>query len=91
MGTICDLTEKRQLIVTGKEPVNNDPVNKILIELELNTFLPAQIAIAEKKKAGTYGICIDCQNPIPYERLEVAPHAERCIRCQTAHENNCSD
>jgi DnaK suppressor protein len=31
--------------------------------------------------AGTYGICIDCQRPIPAARLEVLPMASRCVEC----------
>jgi phage/conjugal plasmid C-4 type zinc finger TraR family protein len=28
------------------------------------------------------GLCVDCRNPIPAERLEVFPDAARCVRCQ---------
>ena len=31
---------------------------------------------------GTYGECIDCGNPIPYERLAAYPAATRCVACQ---------
>lgn len=30
---------------------------------------------------GHYGVCVDCGNPIPVERLEVRPFAERCVTC----------
>jgi DnaK suppressor protein len=29
---------------------------------------------------GTYGVCVDCGDEIPYGRLEVLPHASRCVR-----------
>jgi RNA polymerase-binding transcription factor len=32
--------------------------------------------------AGTYGICTDCQAPLPIERLEILPQVARCIACQ---------
>ncbi len=35
---------------------------------------------------GTYGICADCGEPIPLERLEALPYATLCVRCQTARE-----
>jgi DnaK suppressor protein len=35
---------------------------------------------------GTYGTCSDCERPIEAPRLEAAPHAERCLDCQTLHE-----
>ncbi|MFO1406820.1 MAG: TraR/DksA family transcriptional regulator [Steroidobacteraceae bacterium] len=35
---------------------------------------------------GRYGSCEDCGRPIDLERLQVAPHATRCINCQTTWE-----
>jgi RNA polymerase-binding transcription factor DksA len=32
--------------------------------------------------AGSYGWCLTCGAPIPYERLEVVPAADRCVACQ---------
>ncbi|MDR2998672.1 MAG: TraR/DksA C4-type zinc finger protein [Microbacterium sp.] len=34
--------------------------------------------------AGTYGICAGCGKPIPAERLEVRPFADRCVACAEA-------
>ncbi len=31
--------------------------------------------------AGTYGICVGCDGPIPFGRLLVMPEATRCITC----------
>lgn len=33
--------------------------------------------------AGTYGVCESCGRDIPAERLEVRPHAPRCVACAT--------
>jgi len=35
---------------------------------------------------GTYGICADCGEPIPIERLEALPYATLCVRCQSTRE-----
>ena len=35
---------------------------------------------------GTYGLCQECQEPIPPERLEILPYALLCVRCQSRHE-----
>ncbi|AGM40581.1 zinc finger DksA/TraR C4-type [Spiribacter salinus M19-40] len=35
---------------------------------------------------GGYGICVDCGEPIPFERLEAYPSAARCLTCQAATE-----
>ncbi|MGA1100733.1 MAG: TraR/DksA family transcriptional regulator [Opitutales bacterium] len=30
---------------------------------------------------GQFGCCIFCGNPIPEERLEVAPESSSCVNC----------
>ena len=35
---------------------------------------------------GSYGICVDCEEPISLKRLETIPWTPRCIRCQEAIE-----
>ncbi len=35
-------------------------------------------AALERLETGTYGICVDCGQPIDRERLEVVPWAARC-------------
>ena len=32
---------------------------------------------------GSYGTCVTCGAPIPFERLETVPAADRCAPCQT--------
>lgn len=36
--------------------------------------------------SGTYGRCLDCSDPIPFERLDAYPTAKRCLECQARHE-----
>lgn len=31
---------------------------------------------------GTYGMCLDCEKPIPKKRLEFLPFAQRCMECE---------
>ena len=33
-----------------------------------------------------YGVCVDCEQEIDYERLHAYPTAKRCARCQSVHE-----
>lgn len=35
---------------------------------------------------GTYGICVDCGQPIPDKRLEALPASARCMDCQSKSE-----
>jgi len=51
----------------------------------------AEIDLAlDKIKAGTYGICEMCEEPIGFERLKVKPFARFCITCReiTEKEHN---
>ena len=51
-------------------------------EEELRAIQQAQERMAD----GNYGSCIDCGQPIPFERLKAQPSALRCIVCQTRFE-----
>lgn len=37
---------------------------------------------------GTYGICLDCGEPIAEKRLKSFPNATRCLVCQELYEEN---
>jgi len=45
-------------------------------------------AALSKIKAGTYGICVDCDEAISLERLNAEPIAKRCIVCQKKFEKS---
>ena len=32
-------------------------------------------------ESGAYGICVACDRPIPFERLEAIPDVRHCVRC----------
>jgi RNA polymerase-binding protein DksA len=49
---------------------------KIAAESELEAVEQA----LERLKAGSYGICVQCGQPIPKERLEARPQAIRCLK-----------
>jgi RNA polymerase-binding protein DksA len=36
----------------------------------------------ERIENGTYGLCVNCRQPIAEERLEALPYAELCIDCK---------
>ena len=40
------------------------------------------VAALARLDAGTYGVCVDCGQPIPEERLEARPEVARCIADQ---------
>jgi RNA polymerase-binding transcription factor DksA len=46
----------------------------------------ADTAYALKRMSeGIYGICVDCQKPIPLGRLRGVPSATYCARCERRH------
>jgi len=48
----------------------------------------ADIAAARLQLSqGTYGVCIDCKQAIPFQRLQAYPTAKRCTGCQRRHEH----
>lgn len=40
----------------------------------------------ERMNKKTYGICIDCDDEVAYERLAAYPTAKRCLSCQQLRE-----
>jgi DnaK suppressor protein len=39
---------------------------------------------AERERAGGYGICAGCGQPIPAERLAIFPATTQCVACKSA-------
>lgn len=37
---------------------------------------------------GTYGTCVECESPIPKERLKIMPFARLCVSCQAEIEKS---
>lgn len=35
---------------------------------------------------GGYGTCVDCEEGIPFKRLEAVPYVKRCVACKTKYE-----
>lgn len=43
-------------------------------------------AALERIADDTFGICVDCEEDIPVERLRVIPTAVRCVECASARD-----
>ncbi|VTU36004.1 DksA-like zinc finger domain containing protein [Variovorax sp. PBS-H4] len=57
-------------------------------EIEIDQARLLDIEQAQQRMAvGRYGVCIDCGDPIPRERLMAQATAIRCAACQAAAED----
>jgi DnaK suppressor protein len=56
-----------------------------LLENSADQRAQVEAALA-RLEAGTYGVCVDCGQPIPDARLEVRPEAARCVADQEKFE-----
>lgn len=52
---------------------------------ELDEYRNIELAL-DKINEGTYGICVDCGEPISDKRLNLNPNSSRCLVCQEALE-----
>jgi RNA polymerase-binding protein DksA len=52
------------------------------VEFTLEKKLQDVIEALQKIENGTYGICTNCNQEIPIERLRVNPSAKTCIHCK---------
>ncbi len=60
--------------------MNNSRVTSLISQLrEVESAL-------ERIDEGSYGVCVDGEEEIPFERLRVQPTARRCIQHQARHE-----
>ena len=56
-----------------------------LVARELRELAEVEAALG-RLADGTYGACLDCEQPIPAARLLAYPTARRCVACQEAAE-----
>ena len=52
-----------------------------------NKFIKHLDEALERIKAGSYGICMECNEKIPHDRLIEVPHTKLCIKCKTTKLN----
>jgi DnaK suppressor protein len=72
---------------TGDQALSStiEDIRISLHDNELNEYNMIVKAL-ERIENGTYGICVECGNPISEKRLALFPNATRCLACQEALE-----
>jgi len=94
----ASLRAEADLLMADREPGDvqfdeeSGEGDTLAVERERDLTLSAQalaaveeidIALA-KIKEGTYGVCEQCHNTIPKERLRALPNAALCVQCKSA-------
>jgi len=93
---LTELAQLRDSATTGEEHREGSPFGKreeeatetlelekrLALENRLRQELASIEHTLEKIEKGTYGICDNCGNAIPPERLEALPQANLCIECK---------
>jgi DnaK suppressor protein len=60
---------------------SQDEITSQLAEVESRELANIEVAL-NRMRAGSYGECENCNNPIPMARLMALPYATSCIECQ---------
>ncbi len=65
------------------ETVSVERDRLLMVASDAEARVAAIDAALGRLRAGTYGTCEACGNPIPEARLEVVPEATLCVGCKT--------
>lgn len=68
------LTEMSQAIASSRNRNRSDVLARV-------------IATLERIDDDSFGLCAECDEPIPAKRLELMPYVELCVDCQQAHDS----
>jgi len=87
--------ESRRDALTLATPGDAMDLAKSLVDAEINASIveraEQQLAQIDSALArlddGQYGICLECGEDIPVERLRAIPSALYCVRCKDARQN----
>jgi len=59
--------------------------NLTIVDRQVQGLRDIEVAF-QRIKNGEYGLCIDCGDDVPFNRLQAYPSAKRCIVCQQKRE-----
>ena len=79
-GSIEDIAVDRGFADAGQATAERDSLLSLV--RNLRDALAGVEAALSRLDAGTYGVCEDCGQPIPDERLEALPTARLCLDCK---------
>ncbi|MEY3002443.1 MAG: hypothetical protein RLZZ428_818 [Pseudomonadota bacterium] len=71
----CSLGKLTRIEAMAEQEVNQKILNESQLRL---TRLTNALSRIDKPM---FGICIECEELIPYERIRIRPESVRCVRC----------
>jgi RNA polymerase-binding protein DksA len=63
----------------------NQELASDLAEKEIKELQETEDAL-QRLESGTYGVCEDCEEPIPFKRLVAIPETRYCVECEQSQE-----
>ena len=67
------------------ESYQRSDVDLAVVQMKAETVARIDAAL-RRVDAGTYGRCVECEEPIAFERLRALPFALRCTSCEQSRE-----
>jgi len=67
------------------ESYQRSDVDLAVVQMKAETLARMDAAL-KRLDAGTYGRCVECEEPIAFERLRALPFALRCTTCEQSRE-----
>ena len=76
---------------TGRRDEDHQPLNEMLQAIASGRNRSRSVILKQTREAlarlddepEMFGLCIDCEEPIPARRLELMPYVARCVPCQS--------
>ncbi len=65
----------------------HEEVTSQMAEVEGRELVQIEEAL-QRFDDNTYGLCVECEKPVPLARLQALPYARYCITCQRMSEKN---
>lgn len=84
---LMDLYKHKDSVSQVQDPgdhaqsLSQETLNISLQDTELGEYNMIRQAL-KMIEEGTYGVCMDCEQPISEKRLKLYPNATRCLICQ---------
>jgi len=70
--------------LTRMEAINEQAVNQRILDQARLRQTRLRNALS-RIDSEAFGLCIDCEEPIEFERMKIRPESIRCVACANSH------